>query len=72
MTDSSHECAVAVFLADKPDFWDWLQFGIDLGWVSDGVCVTHDGLPSTEDEDDAWEQGYDPCQPAIRVWTDNI
>lgn len=72
MTDASHECTVAVFLADKPDFWDWLQFGIDLGWVSDGLCATHDGLAWTEEEEDAWEQGYDPCQPAIRVWTENI
>jgi hypothetical protein len=36
------------------------------------VCQTHDGVPQTPEEDDAWEDGWDPCIPVLRLWGDNI
>lgn len=48
-------------------FQDWLQMGIDAGYCSTPVCNTHDGLPSTDEEDAEWEEGLDPCVPAVRL-----
>jgi hypothetical protein len=47
---------------------EWLDLGIENGWCSKPVCNTHDGLPSSAAEDEAWDQGYDPCVPAVRLW----
>jgi hypothetical protein len=49
-------------------FEDWLEYGMKLGWCSNIVCATHDGLPGTPDEDFRWEEGDDPCVPAVRLW----
>lgn len=49
-------------------FEEWHGIGYAEGWCSDIVCATHDGLPSTEEEDEAWEQGWDPCVPALRLY----
>lgn len=37
------------------------------GFCSEVVCATHDGLPSTKEEDEEWEQGFDPCIPVVRL-----
>ncbi len=47
---------------------EWLKLGIERGWCSEPVCSTHDGLPSTDAEGVQWEQGYDPCVPAVRLY----
>jgi hypothetical protein len=51
------------------DFDEWLRMGVDLGYCSALVCNTHDGLPSAGPEEDArWEEGYDPCVVAVRLY----
>jgi len=57
---------------NKMTFQDWLAIGIEVGWVSEGVCDTHDGLPMTDEEMELWDEGSDPCIPALRVWMENI
>lgn len=49
-------------------YFDWLNMGIDNGWISEPVCFTHEGFPMSEEEETAWEEGYDPCIPAIRLY----
>jgi hypothetical protein len=49
-------------------FEDWLGFGIRNGWVSDQVCATHEGVPSTDEGRIEWDEGGDPCEVVIRVW----
>jgi hypothetical protein len=49
-------------------FEEWLVFGVEEGYCSQPVCCTHDGLPSTEEEDVMWEDGGDPCVPAVRLY----
>lgn len=51
------------------DFFDWLNSGIDKGWVSQPYCNTHDGGQQywTEEEMKQWEDGGDPCQTVIRI-----
>lgn len=53
-------------LDTDPNFW--LDHGLHRGWCSEVACATHDGVPSTPNEDDAWGSGMDPCQPVVRLW----
>jgi len=55
-----------------PTFDEWLLVGIGKGWVSPVVCQTHDGVPMMPEEEEAWEDGWDPCIPVLRVWEHNI
>lgn len=50
------------------EFVQWLNRGIDMKWISSPVCATHNGLPNTEEEENEWEEGYDPCVIGLRVW----
>jgi len=53
------------------DFEAWLKFGYEKGWCGAPVCYTHDGLPTSEAEDNAWlEEGYDICLHIIRLYED--
>ena len=38
-------------------FDEWLQEGITLGFCGPAVCSTHDGIPTTADEDAEYEAG---------------
>lgn len=53
-------------------FEEWLLVGITEGWVSPPVCTTHEGLPTMPEEDEAWEDGWDPCMFGLRIWEHNI
>lgn len=53
------------------DKYEWLEYGIENGFCSRVVCSTHDGLPLTDEEDAEFEDGYDPCVPAVRIWADD-
>ena len=46
----------------------WLRYGVDQGFCSEAECNTHNGLPSTPEEAEEWEDGFDPCVPAVRLW----
>ena len=50
------------------DMYEWLRLGIDKGWISEVKCFTHDWLPVTEEEEKEFDDGYDPCVFAVRVW----
>jgi hypothetical protein len=55
-------------MIENRNIHDWLLEGATNGWCSMVVCSTHDGLPSTPEEFAEFENGFDPCVPAIRVW----
>ena len=46
---------------------EWLKIGIEEGFCSPPLCSTHDGMPMTEEEDADFEDGGDPCIPAVRL-----
>lgn len=53
---------------EKLEFAEWLQKGIDEGWVSDPFCNTHAGDPyMTEEEEQEWENGGDPCLHVLKL-----
>lgn len=58
--------------SDMPEqnIHEWLQVGIDNKWISSVNCLTHEFVPLTADEEREFEDGYDPCIPAVRVWID--
>jgi hypothetical protein len=63
---SENEKDIIIF--DKEEIWDWLQIGIDKGWISEPFCYTHDGDPyMTEEEQQEWEDGGDPCSPVLKI-----
>lgn len=50
------------------DIHEWLDFGIEKGWVSPSFCHTHDGDPyMTDEEAQEWEDGGDPCMFVIKI-----
>jgi hypothetical protein len=49
---------------------EWLEYGRLRGWCSEVVCSTHDGVPTTDEEDERWEAGEDPCMAVVRLWND--
>ena len=55
---------------DFENYLDWLKFGIDAGWIARPECSTHESLPLRDWEAQEFEDGYDPCILAARVWMD--
>lgn len=51
------------------NFSEWLEIGLEQGWISEPACSTHDILPMTEEEMVEWDQGFDNCIPVLRLWT---
>lgn len=51
-------------------FEEWLKIGFDAGFCGPVVCSTHDGIPTSPDEDHEFNEGYDPCVHMIRVYED--
>ena len=63
---SENEKDIIIF--DKEEVWEWLQIGIDKGWITEPFCYTHDGDPyMTEEEEKEWEEGGDPCSPVLKI-----
>jgi hypothetical protein len=51
------------------DYQEWIQIGIKNNWCGPAVCYTHDGLPTSNEEDEEWEES-DPCIHIIRLYED--
>jgi hypothetical protein len=49
---------------------EWLDYGRQQGWCGPVVCITHDGTPTTEQEDVEFEES-DPCIAMIRPYVDD-
>ena len=53
---------------NEKEFDIWLENGIERGWVTPPFCNTHEGDPyMTQEEEDEWEAGGDPCQVVIKI-----
>jgi hypothetical protein len=50
-------------------FDEWLRLGMESGWCGPAVCQTHDGTPTTEAEDEEFEES-DPCLHILRLYAD--
>ena len=54
------------------DFFEWRDLGIANKWISEPFCDTHDAGYLTDEEEQEWENGQDPCMPVFRIWEENI
>jgi hypothetical protein len=54
--------------SSEEEFRQWIQVGIDKKWCSEVVCEIHEGLPESEEELNAWDNGTDHCIWGVRVW----
>jgi len=52
------------------DFEDWIRRGVEEGWCGPPVCSTHDGVPTSENEDFELWNGWDTCVHVIRLYED--
>jgi len=52
---------------DLDEFGIWLSNGIERGWITEPFCNTHDGPYMSEEEQEEWEAGGDPCQLVVRI-----
>jgi hypothetical protein len=52
------------------EFDEWLQQGLTNGFCGPAICYPHDGLPLSEQEDNAYFAGDDPCIHIIRLYED--
>jgi hypothetical protein len=53
-------------------YFEWRDLGIARGWISEPFCDTHDAGPITEEEEEAWENGEDPCMFVFRIYEEKI
>jgi hypothetical protein len=56
-------------LPEIADYDTWIRQGMAHGWCGPSVCFTHDGVPSTLDEDLEYVEG-EPCLHIIRLYED--
>lgn len=49
---------------------EWYDYGLAQGYIGPSVCSTHDGIPSTAEEDEEFDEGHDPCIFVIRMYAD--
>lgn len=45
----------------------WIAYGIEHGYCSDIFCLTHDGWPLSETEEELFDEGSDPCGHGVRL-----
>lgn len=55
---------------DAVSFDSWIELGVKRGWCGPPVCYTHDGLPTSDIEDEEFEHG-DPCLHIVRLYHDS-
>ena len=67
-----HKLLIESELKAKMDYFDWRDLGISNGWISEPFCDTHDAKFLTDEEEQAWENGEDPCMMVFRIYEDKI
>ena len=48
-------------------FSKWYVEGVKNGFCTRQFCQTHDAGPMTKAEEDAWDEGLDPCVHVVRL-----
>lgn len=58
---------------NTPDnYYDWVRLSITKGWCGPPICLTHDGIPTTPEQDSQLDEGHDPCINMIRIYEDPL
>lgn len=48
---------------------EWLHYGRGRGWIGPIHCDTHNGIPMSEEEAEAYDAGEEPCIFVLRFYT---
>jgi len=69
----NHETRKAILasLFNKITFDEWLEIGMAENWCGPAVCYTHYIFPMSEEEDNEFADGSDPCMHMIRLYEDS-
>ena len=54
------------------DFNQWLAIGLHNNWIGPPICYTHDGLPTSQLEDQQYDDGQDPCLHILRLYENDV
>ena len=68
----SQKLVIEAEYRQRMDFFEWRDLGLANKWISEPFCDTHDSRYLTEEEEQAWDDGGDPCMMVFRIWEDNI
>lgn len=50
----------------------WVRYGVDLGFTASAVCTSHEGVPTSEKEDDRLDvNGEYDCYHVVRLFEDD-
>lgn len=60
-------------MSDEMTFEEWFAYGLEKSYCGPPLCVEHDGVPTTEEEDE-WTQecGEMPCFSMVRLYSDDL
>ena len=68
---AEHAPTTAEQAETQMDVYQWMAYGLARGFVGPDVCITHDGLPTSEAEDEAEEEtGEGDCIHILRLYPD--
>ena len=51
-------------------FSAWLAYGMQNGWISEPLCLSHGEMPVRMYEELEIDMGFDPCIYVVRMWVD--
>lgn len=54
------------------EFREWLDYGVDKGWLSEPTCYFHDTLPLSEEEEMEIDEDGETCLSVSRFYEENI
>ena len=54
--------------ASEMTYEEWELLGRRNSWIGPALCLIHDGYPTTEAEDLAFDDGEDPCIHVHRLY----
>lgn len=70
MTELSNSARNRAATPVPSTFEDWLAYGYRQGWCGPPVCDIHDALPTSEAEDQEWDENGEICVHIIRLYAD--
>jgi hypothetical protein len=70
MTWPCKTCDAKGYIGVDMDLAEWLDYGMGEGWCGPAVCYIHDGVPTSHEEDETFDDGADPCIHIIRLYDD--
>ena len=59
-------------IKDPKLFLQWMNLGIDAGWIAPSVCTIHEGIFLRDWEQEEFDDGGDPCIVAFRLLYDGF